>query len=368
HLMQPTFLNDSIYLIEKPIELSSDKVAFAIRTYDTEDGEDNHNGVYSIQCRAEDEPGFAFSLDEIPFELARSINAHIDYKEKINENIFFHRCFALEGNKLPIYSIGPEEGRFDLNSEFPRRFSITASDFNGNASTVNFTVVRSASIAPQAVEPIAYNAVGAPNDVTIITKQGIQVVWPENCFYEKTQLIVNEVERDKKGNFSPYFELSPVEIPVNTYFTISIDGHLVPASLLNNAFIARCDPNGSVVNCGGTWIGNNLTSDVREMGTYAIMLDTVPPKIKPVHFKPDMTGWSQMDFRISDNLRIRDKGRTLTYSAYVDNEWILMSLDGKTGMLSHQFDGRIPPGKHHLMIQVTDDRGNVSKFENSFTL
>ncbi|MEO7926483.1 MAG: M23 family metallopeptidase [Saprospiraceae bacterium] len=368
-IMQPEMTEDSNYQIALPIELPSEKVAFAVRTYDTEDNDnENQNGIYRIGCKAGDEMGFAFSMDEIPFELARTINAHIDYKEKINENHFFHRCFPLEGNKLPIYSIGREQGKFALNSEFPRHFSITTSDFNGNASTLNFQVVRSQSMAPRSLEPVNYNAIGVPDEVTIITQQGIQAVWPENCFYEKIPLSITKVSRTKVGNFSPYFEISPVETPVQDYFKLSIDGHFVPPSLISHAFIARCDPNGSVFNCGGSWIGNNLTTDVREMGTYAIMVDTIPPKIIPLHFKENMSGWAQMDFRISDNMRIREKGRGIIYAVFVDNSWILMSLDGKTGILTHQFDGRILQGDHQLLIKVTDDRGNVSELEKSFTL
>lgn len=367
-MMQPKLSTESNYIFENPIELPSAKVGFALRTYDTEDGQDNKNGIYSIQCKSGGEPGFAFTLDEIPFEKSRYLNAHIDYQEKVNQNLFFHRCFQLEGNKLPIYATGPEQGRFIINPEFPRPFSISVSDFKGNASTLSFQVVQSGNILSQSPKPARYNTIGLPDAITIVTQQGFKVVWPEGCFYEKTPVNVSSTTGYNTGNYSAYFELDPVDAPVHTYFDVFIDGLAVPPSLLNRAFIARCDPNGSIINCGGTWIGNNLTTGVREMGTYTILVDTIPPKIKPVHFNANMAGWMKMDFRISDNVRIRDKGRNLLYSAYVDNEWILMSLDGKTGILTHKFDGRLASGDHRLVIKVIDDRGNESILEKSFTL
>lgn len=367
-IMQPQLSEDSNYLIESPIELASDKVAFAIRSYDTEDGDDNKNGVYSIQCRSDGDTGFAFALDEIPFEQARYINAHIDYQEKVNRNMFFHRCYALEGNKLPIYSTGQEQGRFSINPEFPRQFKISVSDFTGNASTLSFQVVQNKTIVARSVPPKLYTTIGVPDEVTIVTQQGIQVVWPEGCFYEKTPVKLSVIPGYLTGNFSPSFEIEPVDAPVHTYFNVLIDGLNVPSSLINKAFIARCDPSGSVSNCGGTWVGNNLTTGVREMGTYTILVDTIPPIIKPYHFNTKMAGWKQMDFRISDNIRVREKGRSLLYAAYVDNEWILMSYDSKNGILTHRFDGRIQPGNHKLAIKVTDDRGNESILEKSFTL
>jgi hypothetical protein len=75
-----------------------------------------------------------------------------------------------------------------------------------------------------------------------------------------------------------------------------------------------------------------------------------------------------MDFRISDNVRIRDKGKEMIYSGYVDGEWILLAFDAKTATLNHLFDGHILPGLHNLEIKVVDDRGNESIFKKSFTL
>jgi hypothetical protein len=75
-----------------------------------------------------------------------------------------------------------------------------------------------------------------------------------------------------------------------------------------------------------------------------------------------------MAFKISDNFSIKDRGKDLRFEAKVDGAWILMTLDGKSGVLTHQFDGRIPPGDHQLQLKVTDDRGNETLLKKSFTL
>ena len=120
--------------------------------------------------------------------------------------------------------------------------------------------------------------------------------------------------------------------------------------------------------CGATWIGNNLSTGVRVISTYTIMVDTIAPKISTLHFGPKMTGWKRMAFKISDNFSAKDRGRDLIYDAWVDGQWILMSLDGKSSTLTHEFDGQLLPGEHQLVIKVTDDRGNESVLEKSFTL
>jgi hypothetical protein len=255
-----------------------------------------------------------------------------------------------------------------LNAELPRHISLTVSDFNGNRSDMNFEVIRNHSLLSRSNIIPPYLTMAEPEQVSIISLHDIQVIWPKGSFYEKTPLNIEIKPRDRPKAMSPFYEISPVDIPVHSYFDILIDGQSVPESLHTKAFIARCEPEGGVINCGGKWVGNNLTTGIREMNTYAIMVDTIPPSITVLHFGPIMTGWKRMAFRISDNFRIKDRGRDLLYKAWVDGKWILMALDGKSGILIHEFDGSLSEGDHQLRLQVTDDRGNETVLEKSFTL
>jgi hypothetical protein len=367
-VLQPKLISAGKYSFDDPILISSPRVSFAVRAYDTQDGASNQNGVYSIQCKVDEDPTFAFTFDEIPFEQARYLNAHIDYRRKINENKFFHRCHPLEGNKLPIYFTGVDKGMIYLNAEQPREVKLDVADFNGNISTLSFEVIRDMSILPKAPATSSYQTMANPEEVCVISKPGIQVVWPKGSFYERTPLTIDVIPSEGLGCYSPHFALSPTDAPVHYYFDVNIEGLGVPVGLRDKAFIARCEPDGSIVNCGATWIGNNLSTGVRQLSTYTIMADTIPPSISTLHFGPKMTGWSRMAFKISDNFRIRERGRDLLYDAWIDGQWILMSLDGKNAILTHQFDGRIPPGDHQLILKVTDDRGNEAVLEKSFTL
>ncbi len=367
-VMQPKYQSSGQYKFETPIELASARASFALRAYDTHDGASNQNGIYSIQCKVDEDPSFAFTLDEIPFEQTRYMNAHIDYKQKVNENRFFHRCHSLEGNKLPIYYTGVDQGMIHLNPEQPRRVLLEVADFNGNISTLSFDVIRNITMLPKMPSALPYQTVAEPGQVCVLSKPGIQVVWPMGSFYEKTGINIETMPADGLGSFSPHFSISPVDVPIHYFFDVNIEGLAVPTALRDKAFIARCEPDGSIVNCGANWVGNNLTTGVRQLSTYTIMVDTIAPYISTLHFGSKMTGWSRMAFKISDNFRIRDRGRDLLYDAWVDGQWILMSLDGKSGILTHTFDGRIPAGDHQLILKVTDDRGNEAVLEKSFTL
>jgi hypothetical protein len=367
-VLQPKWVSSGVYTLEQPLTIHTTQVAFAVRTTDYQNGMDNQNGIYSLSCHADDEPAFAFAMDEIAFQHTRYLNAHIDYRMKLYQNKYFHRCSPLEGNKLPIYFTSPDDGMIYLHSEQPRKISIRVADFNNNVSTIEFDVMRNLGEWPISTEPVPYQLMAVTDQVTILTQPGIQVVWPAGSFYEKTPLNIVSDTTATSNTYSPQYTIKPTDIPVHFYFDIAIDGLGVPDSLQEKAFIARIEPDGEIINCGGTWIGNNLTSGARQMGIYAIMTDTTPPSISPVQFSPNMTGWRKMTFKIWDNLRVRDKGRGLLYNAYVDGKWILMALDGKNATLTHEFDGTIEPGDHTLVLKVVDDRGNEAVLTKTFTL
>ena len=367
-VMQPKLISSGKYGFDHPLELGAAKVSFALRTYDSQDGSSNQNGVYGLQCKVDNVPSFAFTFDEIPFEDTRYLNAHIDYTERRNDNKYFHRCYPLEGNKLSIYYTGVDQGIIYINPDISRSVSLEVTDFTGNMSNLSFDVRRNLALEMREAPPAPYQTLATPDQVVVLSAQGIQVVWPQGSFYEKTPLNIDVIPSEGLGTFSPHYAISPVDAPVHFPFDVSIEGLAVPARLHDKVFIARCDANGGIINCGGTWIGNNLMSEVKEISTYTIMADTTPPYISVLHFGPKMTGWSRMAFKISDNYRTRDNGRDLLYEATVDGEWILMAMDGKTGTLTHIFDGHVAPGEHTFVLKVTDDRGNQTRFERTFTL
>ncbi|HJW27666.1 MAG TPA: M23 family metallopeptidase, partial [Saprospiraceae bacterium] len=206
-ILQPKMLEPGSYTLEQPLMITSGKITFGVRACDFQDGFDNPNGIYSLECLADGDPSFAFAMDEIPFEDTRYLNAHIDYAQLIDQNRFFHRCFPLEGNKLPIYYRGIDDGMIYLNSAQPRSISIDIADFNGNVSELQFEVSRTQNLLPFDLLPVQYQVLGTPQQVSIVTRPGIQVVWPEGSFYERTPLVITPALSILKGEFVPRYSL-----------------------------------------------------------------------------------------------------------------------------------------------------------------
>ena len=47
-------------------------------------------------------------------------------------------------------------------------------------------------------------------------------------------------------------------------------------------YVARVTPKGSMYSAGGTYEDGFMKTRIRELGTYTVAVDTVPPEITPV--------------------------------------------------------------------------------------
>jgi hypothetical protein len=189
-----------------------------------------------------------------------------------------------------------------------------------------------------------FELLALPDEVTILSKPGIQVVWPKGSFYEREPLALATLPGTLKNYYCPKYEIEPSDIPVHFYFDIAIRRQQHSFKIKRQSLHCTIQSQWKLCELRRQPCRNNITSSARQMGTYSIMVDTIPPTITAYKFSPNMSTWKKMAFRIADNIGARDKAQDLRYSAWVDGQWILMALDGKTGILTHEFDGRIAPG------------------------
>ena len=84
--------------------------------------------------------------------------------------------------------------------------------------------------------------------------------------------------------------------PVHSYFDLSIWPNKLPEALNQKAFIAYCSEDNEVINCGGKWAGSMIKTRVRSLGDYCIMVDDIPPEIRPINFESNMNGKTEMSF------------------------------------------------------------------------
>ncbi|MEL7119615.1 MAG: M23 family metallopeptidase [Bacteroidota bacterium] len=358
------YSKSSRYSLRDTIEVSSNNVGFALKVYDHMDGVRNWNGIYELDTYMDDSLIYHFDMEKFGFEEWRYINAHMDYPEQ-QKNSWFNRCYLLPGNKLSIYESG--NGVIDLVNNKSKSIKIIAKDIKGNSSTLSF-YVKKKNAKEKTTTNKDYNYFLPYDEESIIENDPLFLHFPKGAFYENVYLKYNIAKESSHNIYSEMHLIHNRFTPVHEFFELGIATNQVPDSLKSKAFIAYCGKNDKIVNCGGKWQGNQLTTKVRNFGDYCIMLDEVAPTVKPSSFRYNLRGRRSMSFKIQDNLPTGGTADELSYTAKVDGKWILMNYDAKNDLIFHRFDGSISKGEHEIEVIVTDDRGNEGVFNSKFVL
>jgi hypothetical protein len=106
---------------------------------------------------------------------------------------------------------------------------------------------------------------------------------------------------------------------------------------------------------GGTWVNNQLSFKTRELGSFTVATDTIPPVVKLNTQTP-----TRLTCKISDNL-----SGIYSFHATLDGEWLLMQYDYKQNLLWSDQREADKPLKGKFVLEVADNAGNSTTFETS---
>ena len=115
---------------------------------------------------------------------------------------------------------------------------------------------------------------------------------------------------------------------------------------------------------GGEFENGKIKFKTRSFGPYTLMIDTIPPSIKPINIYPEknMQNENLVKFKIEDEL-----SGIKTFNGYINNQWELFEFDKKTGILSFEFTSDFNKKiSNEIEIIVTDERNNRSIYTGSF--
>lgn len=348
------------------VRLGAWRVGFGMKAYDSMTGFRNQNGIYSLQMTVDGQTQYLWRMDEFATDETRYINAHMDFEAKRRNDAWFHRCFVLPGNRLSNYARTPSGGAVALYKDRPLRVQIRVADASGNQAEIGFWAIRDEANMELLPEAAPYQFTLPFDAESRVDLEGFSLSAPAHAFYETVLLrCQTTAAEDVKGAFSSIFEMGDEDTPVHKFLDVSIRPTSLPARLRDKAIIAKVR-RGRHESFGGHWQNERLTAKIREFGRFCVMVDTVPPSISAVVFKPDLRKKTEMAFRVSDNFGTGGDAKGLSFRGEVDGKWVLFEHDKKRARLTHTFDGRIGPGKHKLRLTVRDDRGNERVFEGTF--
>ncbi|MFE3868992.1 M23 family metallopeptidase [Flavobacterium sp. LS2P90] len=358
HAKRPLLLNlslqkDGSYLSEKV--LSNGKIGFGISTFDYDDVSFNINGVFKVQSFYNGKPNFGYQFDTYSFDEMRYVNALIDYSryKKMGQRV--QKLFMKNKYGLSIVKTDESNGVFSAVPNLAAVCRIEVSDFYGNKSTVSIPIQYDLLSTIIDKEPVVSNYFVKANKDCNFAKGNMSVFFPAGTFYDDFDMNF-DVKNDT-------LFLHDDTVPAHTNFTISIEGTKYSEIQKNKLFIGMIQ--GKKISYLPTFRKDSLfTAKSKTLGQFALVLDTVAPKIniaKPIEGKW-LSDQKTIQLAISDSL-----SGLKSYNGYLNGNWILFEYDNKTKKITHNFsDGIVAEGRNELKVVVIDNVGNSSTFATHF--
>ncbi len=362
----PLIFKNGTYRVQADsIKVAAKWVGIAVKAYDHMDGVSNWNGIYQLDLFRDGALCYGFKMESFGFDETRYINAHLDYQEQRSRGSYFHRCFTLPGNQLSIYQ-SPQNGLISLTPGKASTLQATVKDVAGNESNLEIRLFTEGQ-GPVIQAPRTPYQFFLPFDKPhVIDNYGLYLNFPANIFYEDLFMQYAQRKDFSPGILSLTHVLHNESFPVHKEYVLGIRPDPIPMQLRPKAFIAH-RLKGGIVNYGGQWQDDGmLVTTVNTLGEFAVMLDTVPPRIEVDRFSTDMRRYASMSFRIRDNISASGNLPNLKYRASIDGQWVLMSYDEKNRRITHAFSREMASGSHALVLEVSDAMGNVSVFKRNF--
>ncbi len=349
------------YRLPAPLQVTG-PFSLGLETQDYMNGSHNRCGVYSFKVRLDGETFFYYTMDEFTYAETRYVNAYIDYEQKVRYNRNVIRTVILPNNRLDIYRKVLNKGIIDLHDTLPHTVEFIIGDIYGNTSFLRATIVkRDVSDALPAVA-----AADPPLQVMSWDRDnyygfsGFRLFIPRGALYD-TLAFVMHIEDPLPRSYAPVYAIQDPYVPLQKAYTVSITPDRFPNSLAGKLLLAEVSDPARPKPRGGTWNGQEVTGQLMSFGKYTLLLDTVPPVIRPL-FDPNrknLSAYDHISFVIRDNL-----SGIATYNGYIDGKWALFEYEPKKDRLRYYFDpSRVAPGHtHRVVLEVTDDRGNKAVY------
>jgi len=331
-------------------------IGIGIETIDKLNGYGNRNGIYSIELQKENETIYKSEMKKFSFDESRALNSLIDYEFYLKENVRFQRSYIEPNNPLSIYIKHKNNGVVNFKVNDVINFNYTIKDTYGNTSKVKFSAKGNVDkkIANNVLKQ-EYDTVFSFNDSNYFAKPNITVSIPKDALYNDLPLHFYEADT-MTGAITPTYFVHNDYTPLHKPISVSIKVGRLSEYLRSKATIVHFDRRKRYYSKGGEWRNNFITAKSKNFGGFAVMIDTIAPKITPLNIIPNrnMANYKTLEIKIGDNL-----SGIKSYRGTIDGKWIIMEYEAKKAKLFYTFDN-LPKGKHEFKLEVVDGVGNVA--------
>lgn len=337
---------------------------FVVEATDRKDGVTNRFGPRAVMLSVNDTPKVTFEKDHFLFGDTRCCNITADYtlqQASKNEMLALVRH---AGNRVDMYTLCEDNGVIHTTKGEVYNIRIEVADDADNRASVAFKVVGGDS--GKFTAPLG--KVATPEADFISTFDGAKVTIPAGALYEpihfsqRTMTPPTRVRADSIRPLSKVHSIGDKDIPLDKAINISLP---LPEGMGTGGMcLASVDDKGNVGYAGGRYKDGRVSGDVRSMGRYCVVRDTIPPTIKP-SFKSDnnLSGVGSVTFKLTDNF-----SGVSDFSATVDGQWAVLEYHPVSRLATLNLDDyrTTPATTHTLRFEAVDGTGNRTTFEHTF--
>ena len=347
--------------IDKTIEVSG-LYALGVNTYDLLNKAKNKNGVYSIEVLLDSQLIYSHTMKEFGFHETRYINSHLDYSEKVTNKRKLHKCFLEPNNKLSIYDYVANKGIIKPKND-TQKVVIRVKDVYENVSELNFKVKKSEQISSDnnTKETVKFTSIFPYEEHNTFGNELLCIEIPKYSLYD-TLFFTYKVFEDSSDIFhSPIHCVHNEEYTVHSPYALSVKT-TVPESLASKSYICKLNKKGKPNYVGGKYKDGKISVKTRLFGNFTVAIDTINPVVKGLNIYPGKTMKSStLKMTIKDG-----ESGVKTYSATINDEWVLMEYEPKSNKLTHYFKKDLKAGKHVFKLVVHDYVNNATEYQAVF--
>lgn len=331
------------------------KIGLAVKGYDYMDNTSNIYGIKDITLTADSQVIFHSNLDRFAFDETRYLNSFTDFEEWKEHRSFYIKSFVDPGNRLRFIE-SLNRGILTINE--PRTYHLTykLADAFGNTTQLSIRIEGKEQPIPEIDTENAElfhwwsdNRFGA---------KGIRLTIPKGNLYDDLYFRYSVKEDSAALGATHILHNKPVAFHKSAKLSLRLQ-----TDTLDNKQqygIVRLQ-NGRRSWTGGVYRNGWVDADIKEMGSYTLGQDLVPPTITPLN-PATWVSQQAITLRLSDNL-----SGVQTYRGEIDGQYVLFEMNSKSVITYHFDKERLARGKHTLKLIVTDACGNQSTYTYPFT-
>ncbi|MBU1823289.1 MAG: M23 family metallopeptidase [Bacteroidetes bacterium] len=410
-VFKPVKQKDGSYRINAPIRATGE-VGIELQAYDYMTGTGFRYGLHCIEIKMDGREIFTYNMEKFPSRAFRDYNNLIDYRTDQESGARFYRCYNPDGNDFELYKTDDYSGKLQLRDTLRHEVVIKIYDAFENSSILRFTIEGEKNTPiVQSESETAFNGYLSSElteNVLKITATGVGNSAPFATFFtdrrrvqkdpsyyvnnsavfltDLREFLPDSVQVGQKTLPLHYKEVIAPGLP-DVYSTTDLAIRFDTTSLFDTLYLAtrqsfqsltineptiplrhyvdvKFTPRGNITPrertgvyryngsgysyIGGNWLGDALAFRIRELGSFVVRTDTVPPKVNLVeHSKKRIRAY------ISDDMSGIDQFR-----ATVNGEWVLLNYEYKNRYLWSEKLDENADFAGELALEVTDRAGN----------